>query len=112
MVGRRALRGTQPFGSPAPEAESPCPLCGRPMLPGASADEHHLVPVSQGGREKTRVHRICHRKIHATFSEKELAREFHSWGALRAHPEIAAFVSWVANWVCAGRGSPASSIAG
>ncbi|MCM5678295.1 HNH endonuclease [Schlegelella sp. S2-27] len=94
MVARRSLRGSQPFGSPEP-AIAPCPLCGRRIVPGASADEHHLVPRSEGGRDKTLVHRICHRKIHATFSEKELARDYATWEALRAHPEIAAFVDWV-----------------
>ena len=53
------------------------------------------MPRSQGGRDKMPVHRVCHRKIHATFSAKELARGFASWEALRAHPEIAAFVRWV-----------------
>ncbi|AKJ28372.1 HNH endonuclease [Caldimonas brevitalea] len=64
-------------------------------MPGPSADEHHLVPKSEGGRDKTLVHRVCHRKIHATFSEKELAREYASWEALRGHPEIASFIAWV-----------------
>lgn len=97
MVARRALRGAEPFGTVAKPEPASCPLCGRPIVPGQSADEHHLVPVSEGGRDKVLVHRICHRKIHATFNEKELAREFHTWAALRAHPEIAAFVRWVAN---------------
>ncbi|WP_119154804.1 HNH endonuclease signature motif containing protein [Caldimonas tepidiphila] len=96
MVARRAVRGAEPFGPAAKAGPPVCPLCGRPIVPGPSADEHHLVPVSEGGRDKVLVHRICHRKIHATFSEKELAREFHTWEALRAHPEIAAFVRWVA----------------
>ena len=60
-------------------------------------DEHHLVPKSQGGREKTLIHRVCHRKIHATLSEKELARYYRSWEALQAHPEIASFIRWLAN---------------
>lgn len=94
MVARRSLRGSQPFGSQAPDI-APCPLCGREIVPGPSADEHHLVPRSEGGQDKTLVHRICHRKIHATFSEKELARDYATWEALRAHPEIQAFVKWV-----------------
>lgn len=67
------------------------------MVAGASVDEHHLVPRSEGGVVKEKVHRICHRKIHATFSEKELARHFPTWEALRAHPSIADFIRWVAN---------------
>jgi hypothetical protein len=72
-----------------------CPLCGRPLVAGKSIDEHHLLPKSQGGREKHLMHRICHRKIHATLSEKELAKNFTTWPALQAHEEIAAFIAWV-----------------
>lgn len=43
------------------------------------------------------MHRVCHRKIHATFSERELAADYNTWAALQAHPEIAAFLKWVAN---------------
>ncbi|HEY4374710.1 MAG TPA: hypothetical protein VGN52_22500 [Burkholderiales bacterium] len=83
----------------APQEAAPepliCPLCGRPMLPGPTVDEHHLLPKAQKGRDKFLVHRICHTKIHATLSEKELARRYHTWEALRAQPEIAAFIEWV-----------------
>lgn len=72
-----------------------CPLCGRRLLAGKSIDEHHLLPKSQGGRETHTVHRICHRKIHATFTEKELARNYSTWQALRAHEDMAAFIAWV-----------------
>jgi hypothetical protein len=85
----------------APEADAPadpdCPLCGRLLVPGPTTDEHHLVPKSQEGREKFLVHRVCHTKIHATISEKRLASEYHTWEALRAHPQIAAFIEWVKN---------------
>ena len=97
MVSKRALRGTEPLGYVAPPGLPDCPLCHRPLEPGPSTDEHHLVPKSQGGKAKTLVHRICHRKIHATFSERELARDFNTWSALREHPEIAAFLRWVAS---------------
>ena len=97
MVAKRALRGTEPLGYIPPLEPAVCPLCGRRVEPGTSSDAHHLVPKSQGGRAKTLVHRICHRKIHATFSERELATQFNTWVALKAHPEIAAFVKWVVN---------------
>jgi len=96
MVAKRRLRSPVSWSLP-PEPPGPCPLCGRPLVPGASVDEHHLVPRSEGGVAKELVHRICHRKIHATFTEKELARDFHSWRALREHPVIADFIRWVAN---------------
>jgi hypothetical protein len=72
-----------------------CPLCARGLLLGRSVDEHHLVPKSQGGKDTFTIHRICHRKIHATFSEKELARSYATWTALQAHPEMASFIAWV-----------------
>lgn len=97
MVSRRALRGTEPLGYVPPGGPAFCPLCGRLLEPGPSVDEHHLVPRSHGGKIKTLVHRICHRKIHATFSTRELARGFTTWEALQAHPEIADFVHWVAS---------------
>lgn len=97
MVSKRALRGTEPLGYVPPPGPTLCPLCGRALEPGPSVDEHHLVPRSQGGKAKTLVHRICHRKIHATLTERELASQFNTWQALQAHPEIATFVRWVAN---------------
>lgn len=71
-----------------------CPLCGRP-IPPAQQDAHHMVPKSQGGRATTLLHRICHRQLHALFSEQELAREYASPEALLAHEEVRRFVEWV-----------------
>jgi hypothetical protein len=79
----------------AKEEPASCPLCGRTLVPGPSVDEHHLVPKSKRGRDKFLVHRVCHTKIHATLTEHQLATEYHTWEALRAQPEIAAFIAWV-----------------
>ena len=79
----------------APEAEKNCALCGRPL--GKTTQKHHLVPKSQGGTETIPLHAICHRKIHALFNEKELARSFCTIEALLANEEIQTFVNWVAN---------------
>lgn len=73
-----------------------CPLCGRVMIPGPTVDEHHLIPKSKGGKDKFLCHKVCHRKIHASLTEKELARSYHTWEALRAHPDIQNFIKWVA----------------
>jgi hypothetical protein len=75
-----------------------CPLCDRPIPEGVPASRHHLVPRLKGGKggETVLLHHLCHREIHATLSEAELARDFASIEALRAHPRIAAFVAWVA----------------
>jgi len=71
-----------------------CPLCER-AIPPAQRDAHHLVPKSKGGRQTEFLHRICHRQIHALLTETELARRFNTVDALRAHPELAAFLAWV-----------------
>ncbi len=74
-----------------------CPLCDRPIPPDVRSSRHHLVPKLKGGKGGPVVllHDICHRRIHATLSEADLARSFHSVDALRAHPEIARFIAWV-----------------
>lgn len=96
MQGR--IKRRQAEQRPAPsmrEAADPlCPLCGRP-IPPAQRDAHHWVPKSRGGVETAWLHRICHRQIHALFSEAELARAYHAVEALQAHPELARFVAWV-----------------
>lgn len=80
-----------------PEGESlgPCPLCGRPMVAGPSLDRHHWVPRSEGGRTQDWMHRVCHRKVHGVLGERELATAYSTAEALRAHPDIAAFLRWV-----------------
>lgn len=72
-----------------------CPLCDRP-LGTVNVDRHHLVPKTFKGKEQFPIHKICHRKIHATFSERELLRAYHTWDALRGDAAIAAFIEWVA----------------
>ncbi|MDE1147491.1 MAG: HNH endonuclease signature motif containing protein [Azospirillaceae bacterium] len=71
-------------------------MCGRPLVAGPSVEQHHLIPRSAGGRVTVPLHRVCHRKIHAELSERELAVGYATVEALRAHPAIAAFLRWVA----------------
>ena len=78
-----------------PAVEALCPLCGRP-LGSENIDRHHLIPKSLKGREQFPIHKICHRKIHATLSERELLRAYHTWDALKDNADIAAFIEWVA----------------
>ncbi len=72
-----------------------CWLCERPM--GELTEWHHPVPKSRGGRERQPVHPICHRTIHATFTNSELERHYATSQALREHSEIGRFVEWIAN---------------
>ena len=73
-----------------------CPICGR-EIPSAQMDAHHLIPRSKGGKETQYLHRICHRQIHALFTETELARRLNSADAIREHPQMQRFVEWVKN---------------
>jgi len=75
--------------------ETSCALCGRAL--GAKTEAHHLVPKTFGGRDTVRLHPICHRKIHATLSERELRDRYAALDALRAQPDIALFLRWIAN---------------
>lgn len=74
-----------------------CPLCDRPIPPEARQSIHHLVPRLKGGKRGPTVllHQICHNTIHATLSEAELARNYATVEALRAHPALTRFRAWV-----------------
>ncbi|WP_225206382.1 HNH endonuclease [Novosphingobium huizhouense] len=71
-----------------------CWLCTRPL--GRKVEWHHPVPKSRGGRETEPVHPICHRTLHATFSNAELARFGGDPEHLRARGELAPFLRWIA----------------
>lgn len=86
----------------------PCALCGRS---GPTLTKHHLIPRAMHdrrwarrrfGREEMRsrvlwVCKPCHRHIHATLSEKQLAHEYNTRQALLGHPEVRRFVRWIAD---------------
>jgi hypothetical protein len=74
-----------------------CPLCQRPIPPDVKQSLHHLVPKLKGGKGGPTVllHHICHREIHATLTEAELARNFSTIEALRDHPRLETFIRWV-----------------
>ena len=71
-----------------------CWLCGRPIA--TRLQWHHPVPKSKKGRATVPVHPICHKTIHANFTNAELARTGDDAEALRANPAIAKFVAWIA----------------
>jgi len=72
-----------------------CPICGRKMLGGNSVNEHHLIPRTFKGKEKILIHRICHRKIHSVFTERELLQYYHTIKRIKENEEIKKFVKWV-----------------
>ena len=75
-----------------------CPLCLRPIPEDVPQSQHHLIPRAKGGKGSATVllHNICHKEIHATLSESELARTFNTVDKLREHPRLATFLDWVA----------------
>ncbi len=70
-----------------------CWLCARPL--GRKVEWHHPVPKSRGGREKVPEHPICHRTLHATGTNAELARGFSAVETLHEHPDISRFLKWI-----------------
>ena len=71
-----------------------CWLCGRPL--GRRIEWHHPTPKSRGGRAMEPLHPICHRAIHANFTNAELARLPPDPVALIANPAIDRFLKWIA----------------
>ena len=71
-----------------------CPLCDR-AIPKSQRDVHHLIPKSHGGRHTAVLHHICHRQIHAVFTENELARKYNSIELLKLQEDMVSFIEWV-----------------
>ena len=80
---------------PLPAETVICPICDR-AIPDSQKDAHHLIPKSKGGKTTEYLHRICHKQIHALFTETELAQKYHHAQILRDHPEMKKFIQWVA----------------
>ena len=71
----------------------PCPLCERPNL---KPSDHHLVPRTRGGKVTKTLCQDCHSAIHATFSNKELERQYATIEALLSHEGFAAIIRFIA----------------
>lgn len=76
-------------------AESECWLCLRAL--GARVEWHHPLPRAKGGRQTVPLHPICHRAIHAHFTNGQLARIGFERNVLTSHGALAAFLRWIAN---------------
>ena len=53
------------------------------------------MPKAKKGRVTVALHPICHRAIHANFTNAELARMGEDREALLAREPVARFVAWV-----------------
>lgn len=79
---------------PTAKLQSICPLCDRPIPPD-EVDAHHVIPRALGGKVTLDLHRMCHRQIHALFTEIELARDYATPERLKSHPDMQRFIVWV-----------------
>ena len=97
MLGKiRKKLITDYFDNSSPTLELVCPICDR-KIPNSQKDAHHLIPKSKGGIKTEFLHRICHKQVHALFTETELSVALNTAEALRAHPEMQKFIGWVKN---------------
>ncbi len=72
-----------------------CPICKRPLPDKPS--KHHLIPKTFKGKEIVLLHKICHRQIHANFTERELLNHYHTIERILKNENIQKFVKWVKN---------------
>lgn len=72
-----------------------CWLCERPL--GDVVEWHHPVPKSRKGKVTVAVHPICHRTLHAAFTNAQLARIGDDVAKLRTDPAITKFLTWIAD---------------
>jgi hypothetical protein len=71
-----------------------CPLCER-VIPEDQKENHHLVPKSKGGKATVCLHHVCHRQIHAIFTDGQLAKTFFTIEALLEDQAVQKFVTWI-----------------
>ena len=65
--------------------------------------DHHLKPVTFKSRTKEvhdptnfiHIHKVCHQKLHATFSEHDMFNHYHTVERLTESEEMQKFVKWI-----------------
>jgi 5-methylcytosine-specific restriction protein A len=73
-----------------------CELCGR-FVPRRLITLHHLTPRQKGGTHLSRVPmcKPCHKMVHATWANADLAKRFTAIEQLRLADELQPFLQWV-----------------
>ena len=73
-----------------------CDLCGR-VVPPSLITLHHLVPKQKGGWPEHRrpFCKPCHRQLHATLGNADLARRYPTVEQLRAAEPLQPFLAWI-----------------
>lgn len=59
--------------------------------------QHHTVPKAKKGRNTVPVHPICHRAVHANFTNAALARIGGDRTTLLENAALVKFLEWVAD---------------
>lgn len=77
-------------------ARAQCQLCERDV-PSALITLHHLTPKQKGGKaeDRTPLCRPCHKQLHATFSNNDLAKLYDTIQGLQAAPLLQPFLRWI-----------------
>jgi len=80
----------------AAELSARCELCLR-HVPQRLITLHHLTPRQKGGKpeHRTPLCKPCHKQIHATYANTDLARVYDSIDALRRAPLLQPFLKWI-----------------
>jgi 5-methylcytosine-specific restriction protein A len=73
-----------------------CEFCGRTI----KTTEHHLIPRSRKRHEAgfgpvAQFCADCHRKVHATWDNKTLAKSYDMVDKLKAAPELQTYLKWI-----------------
>lgn len=71
-----------------------CPICGRP-LGNVNIDQHHLIPKTFKGKEVITLHKICHKQIHALWSERELLHIYNTVYKIINDERMLPFIKWI-----------------
>lgn len=83
-----------------------CALCRRHVN---ATTTHHLIPRTRHKNKKNKkiftrqdvktrlvsLCRPCHKNLHTIFTNKELERNYNTIEALKRHPEVIKFSSWI-----------------
>jgi hypothetical protein len=58
---------------------------------------HHLTPKQKGGKAECRTPlcRPCHKQVHATFGNADLAKRYATVSAIRQASELQPFLAWI-----------------
>jgi 5-methylcytosine-specific restriction enzyme A len=71
-----------------------CKLCEREV---ANTTQHHLIPLEKGGKGSIKVDlcQPCHRTLHHTFTNLELAKKYNTIPLLQNAPQLERYLSWI-----------------